>query len=77
LIPITSVALQGSTEVKLTLASAPGAGAMLRYAYRHVPKTCAGAQLGARGNLRDSDATPSNYGYELFNWAIHFEMEIK
>ncbi len=31
----------------------------------------------ARGNLRDSDTTPSNYGYELFNWGVHFDMGIE
>ena len=76
-IAITNVTLSGSTEVAITLASSPTPGSKLRYAYRHVAHSCAGSQAGARGNLRDSDMTPSNYGYELFNWGVHFEMAIE
>jgi hypothetical protein len=76
-IAITSVALSGPTAVKVTLARDPGAGAKLRYAYTHAARSCAGRQLGARGNLRDSDTTPSNYGYELFNWSVHFDLAIE
>ena len=30
-------------------------------------------QTGARGNLHDSDKTPSRYGNDLFNWCVHFD----
>ena len=41
-----------------------------------------GPTAGARGNLRDSDTTPSYHKdengkpYELFNWAVHTEMVV-
>jgi hypothetical protein len=76
-IAISNVALAGPDTVKITLATAPAAGALLRYAYTAVPHTCPGRFVGPRGNLRDSDTTPSNYGYELFNWAVHFETAIE
>jgi hypothetical protein len=31
---------------------------------------------GARGNLRDSDATPSQYGYDLWNWGVAFDAAV-
>jgi hypothetical protein len=75
-IPITSVALAGPDTVTITLASAPSGSARLRYAYTTVPQTCPGTQQGPRGNLRDSDTTPSQYGYSLFNWGVHFDIAI-
>jgi hypothetical protein len=33
--------------------------------------------VGPRGNLRDSDTSPSQYGYELFNWAVHFDVPVE
>ncbi len=76
-IAITNVALAGPDSVALTLATAPLGRGRLRYAFTTVPHTCPGATTGPRGNLRDSDATPSNYGYSLFNWAVHFEVAIE
>lgn len=29
------------------------------------------------GNLRDSDRTPSLYGYDLFNWSVQFELPVQ
>ena len=34
---------------------------------------CIGPQHGPRGNLRDSDATPSRLGKKLYNWGVHFD----
>ena len=50
---------------------------VVRYAYTGAPGAVAGATTGPRGNLRDSDATPSLYGYALYNWAIHFEIAVQ
>jgi len=74
---ITSVELAGPDAVKITLSSAPtGADKHLMYAQNQVPFTCIGTPNGARGNLRDSDASPSQYGYELHNWAVHFDVAV-
>jgi hypothetical protein len=75
-VAITSVSLIGPDTVQIVLASTPAATPHLRYAYTHPPRTCTGRFVGARGNLRDSDASPSQYGYELFNWGIHFDVAI-
>ena len=71
---IASVAVTGPDTVTVTLSKAPVAGATksLRYAYTGTIGANAGPKTGARGNLRDSDKTPSRDGYELFNWCIHF-----
>ncbi len=70
--PIVSVALAGPDSVTVTLASAPvGANKRLRYAYTF--HGCAGSGTIARGNLRDSDDTPSQAGYDLSNWSVHFD----
>lgn len=71
---ITSVELAGPDSVKITLASAPGANARLRYAYTFTG--CMDGRTSARGNLRDSDATPSQNGYDLFNWSVHFDVAL-
>lgn len=68
---IVSVSLTNSDTVAITLSQTPGANARLTYAQNQVPKTCIGVQ-GARGNLRDSDTTPNEYNYEMFNWGVHF-----
>ena len=74
---VTNVAITASDTVQITLSATPaGAEKHLLYAQNQPPKgtTCIGPGLvyggGARGNLRDSDDTPSNYGYDLFNWAV-------
>jgi hypothetical protein len=72
---IASVAIAGPDTVKVTLASAPlGGHKRLRYAYTF--HGCAGSGTIARGNLRDSDDTPSQSGYDLSNWAVHFDEPI-
>lgn len=74
---ITSVAITDADTVTITLSAAPtGANGRLRYAYTGVQGAKGGLQTGPRGNLRDSDATPSRYGYELFNWCVHFDQAV-
>ncbi|MDF2696950.1 MAG: Endo,4-beta-xylanase precursor [Labilithrix sp.] len=81
---ITNVALAGPDTVTITLSAAPtGAARKLRYALNApVPHACPGPTGGARGNLRDSDATVGYHSdadgkpYELHNWAVHFELPV-
>lgn len=69
---ITSVDLVAADTVQVTLAAVPtGPNPRLRYAFTF--GGCAGSGTIARGNLRDSDPTPSQSGYELYNWAVHFD----
>ena len=73
---ITNVAVAGET-VTITLAAAPsGENKRLLYAQNQVPFTCIGTPYGARGNLRDSDASPSKNGYDLHNWAVNFDVPV-
>jgi hypothetical protein len=73
---ITNVALTGPDTVAITLASIPtGDQRRLTYAQNQIPNTCIGP-TGARGNLRDSDGTPSKNAYELFNWAVRFAVDV-
>jgi hypothetical protein len=72
---ITAVALRGPDTVEITLDHAPtGADRRLRYAYTF--HGCNNGSSPAHGNLRDSDATPSKAGYELFNWSVHFDVPV-
>jgi len=74
---IVSVELTGDTQVQVTLSAAPTAGnKRLRYAYTGIPGQKAGPTTGARGNLRDSDQTPSRHDYQLANWALHFDIPV-
>jgi hypothetical protein len=75
-LPIMRVALNGPDTVSITLAEPVPASAKLRYAFTTVPHSCPGRFAGARGNLRDSDKAASPYGYELFDWGVHFELPI-
>jgi hypothetical protein len=71
---IASVALEGDVTVRVTLAAEPTAGnGRIRYAWTGTPGQPAGPMTGARGNLRDSDATPSPSGNTLYNWSVHFD----
>ncbi|MBX3191601.1 MAG: hypothetical protein KF819_31705 [Labilithrix sp.] len=82
LVAISSVAIAGPDTVTITLAAAPsGVNMRLRYAQNTPPSpACIGPGTtfsgGSRGNLRDSDATPSLYGYDLSNWGAPFEMPV-
>ncbi|MBX3216084.1 MAG: hypothetical protein KF850_28850 [Labilithrix sp.] len=81
---IANVAITAPDTVTITLSAAPtGADRKLRYALNApVPNACPGPTQGARGNLRDSDTTTGyhrdaqNNPYELFNWAVHFEVDV-
>ena len=79
---IASVVVTAPDTVTITLAAAPGAGIKrLTYAINQpTPNGCIGpgvvAAGGARGNLRDSDATPSLHGYSLYNWEVPFDMPV-
>lgn len=70
-VTITGVALEGADTVVIRLSGSPGTQARLRYAYTF--RGCAGPASIARGNLRDSDDTPSQAGYPLPNWSVHFD----
>ena len=81
------VAVSGPDTVTITLASAPvGPNMRLRYAQNQIPGTCIGPGLvypgGARGNIRDSDDTPSLYTdaagkpYGLQNWGVQYEVAV-
>jgi hypothetical protein len=76
-VAIANVALAGPETVTITLGTAATATHRLRYAFTGVPHTCPGPSAGPRGNLRDSDNSPSQYGYELFNWGVHFEVPVE
>lgn len=72
---ILSLALAGPTSVRITLVDPPSGKAMrVRYAYTGTAGAAAGARTGPRGNLRDSDNTPSAYSsLKLYNWCVHFD----
>ena len=72
---VTKVEITGADTITITLASAPtGPNKRLRYAYTF--GGCGGPKTLARGNVRDSDATASKAGYELFNWLVHFDLPV-
>jgi len=74
---ITSVTLAGTTSVKIVLATAPTGKLRLRYAFTGTAGANAGPKTGARGNLRDSDPTPSAYvPTSLYNWCVHFDQAV-
>lgn len=75
---IEKVDITGPSTVTVVLDSVPtGANRRLRYAFTGTPAALGGPRTGPRGNLRDSDATPSRHGYELFNWCIHFDEPVQ
>lgn len=74
---ISAVAISGPEQVTVTLSGPPGPQARLGYAAFGMPGKPAGATTGPRGNLRDSDATPSLSGLPLYNWAVHFELALE
>lgn len=71
---IVSVAVTGPDTVVVTLSGVPNANGRIRYAFTGVAGAKGGPTTGPRGNLRDSDATPSRDGYELYNWGVHFDV---
>lgn len=74
---IEDVKVSGADTITIKLASAPSGPGRIRYAMHATPYTCPGPETGPRGNLRDSDKTPSMYGYDLSNWAVHFDMPVE
>ncbi len=75
---IVEVAIVDPTTVRVTLASPPVAGnRRIRYAHTGAAGAPAGPMTGARGNLRDSDATASLNGYALYNWSVHFDEPVE
>jgi hypothetical protein len=75
---ITDVSVTAPDAVRIQLAAAPaGANRRVKYAMRATPQTCPGPKTGPRGNLRDSDDTPSVVGYDLANWSVAFDLPIE
>jgi hypothetical protein len=76
---IADVKVTAPDTVTITLAAAPtGKGGLrLRYAFTGAVHAPAGPASGARGNLRDSDRTPSRHGYPLHNWCVHFDEPVE
>lgn len=73
-IPIAKVAVTGPDTVTITLEREPSSSSgRIRYAWSGVPGKMGGRLEGPRGNLRDSDQTPSLYGNKLYDWCLHFE----
>lgn len=74
---IVSVTQVGDDSIRITLSGVPvGGNQRIRYAMNGVAGQPAGPMTGARGNLRDSDATASRHGYALHNWCVHFDEPI-
>jgi hypothetical protein len=74
---ITAVEVTGPDTVQVTLDAEPtGTTKRLRYAMNQPTAACIGTPTGARGNLRDSDDTASKHGYDLQNWAVHFDVAV-
>jgi hypothetical protein len=74
---IIGVALDGPDAVVLTFDKPPaGPNKRVRYAYTGVAAAKAGPTSGPRGNLRDSDMTPSRTSHPLYNWAVHSEIAV-
>jgi hypothetical protein len=71
---IAEVKVTGPDTVTVRLSAAPPAGGgRLRYAHTGAIDAAGGPRSGPRGNLRDSDATPSRSGRLLHNWCVHFD----
>lgn len=74
---IVSVELVADDTVRITLAAEPTGGNLrVRYALDGIAGQPGGPITGARGNLRDSDATPSRFGYPLYDWCVHFDAAV-
>ncbi len=85
-VSIAAVRLSGPEQVEIVLSRQPVGSSRVRYAYSG-PRLAdiwgvGGAYVGARGNLRDSDAS-TGFGlneqgqpYVLPNWCVAFEMSI-
>lgn len=72
---ITKVEVTGPDTVQITLASSwTGTTKRIRYAYTF--SGCMNGKTSARGNIRDSDTTASQAGYDLSNWSVHFDLPL-
>ncbi|MEE2888354.1 MAG: hypothetical protein VX951_13065 [Planctomycetota bacterium] len=71
---IKSVSLvdEDTVEIQLSAIPSPAAVKYLGYAWNGISGAKSGPVTGARGNLRDSDSTPSIYKTALHNWCVHF-----
>jgi hypothetical protein len=73
-ITIATATVTAPDTVSILLSAEPtGTVKRLRYGYTAPVAALAGPTTGARGNLRDSDATESRHGNKLFNWCVHFD----
>jgi len=68
---------EDTVEIQLSAVPQASASKYLGYAYFGTPGASAGPISGARGNLRDSDPTPSLYSQSLHNWCVHFRETFK
>lgn len=75
---ISTVAVDGTgTNVVVTLASTPtGGNKKIRYAYTGTAAANAGPTTGPRGCLRNTDPTSSQYGANMYRYAVHFGWNI-
>lgn len=69
---ITNVAISAPDTITISL-TAPLVGPNRRVRYAYTFHGCAGSGTIARGNVRDSDDTPSESGNDLSNWLVHFD----
>lgn len=70
---ITAITVSAGDTLTITLASAPTGTAgsfRLRYDYTGALNTIQGTAAAPGGNIRDSDATPSQSGDSLANWLL-------
>jgi len=76
-VPILSVAIGADQEsVVLQLGSSP-VGGSVGYGWSGIPGAFGGPLTGPRGNLRDSNPTPSFYGHpNMYHWAPHFKLTL-
>jgi hypothetical protein len=77
---IESVGIINSNTVRIVLDTTPSEQVTVKYGVG-VTGSLAGPTTGARGNLRDSDATANyfdsevGYDYSLYNWCVFFDIE--
>jgi hypothetical protein len=85
MVGVESVVLTAADSVTITLTTAPVGTVRVKYAQNQDvnPNTrCTGPTSGARGNLRDSDATLSHFNndngqpYRLENWGVIFDLPV-
>ncbi|MEP2785078.1 MAG: sialate O-acetylesterase [Pseudoruegeria sp.] len=70
---ITGLEIVKPKVLDLTLSAPVQANAKLSYALQNGKAGISGRKFGARGCLRDSDPTTSEFGYgSLFNWCVAF-----